>query len=96
MWSLSLRAHIQILLLYKIRVISSRFFFFQLKWFLQYRIELSLFFHVFIVNLLRRVIISLKVNFFVYFRVNSSDDKIRSVRIIITNHIHQYEVDLEF
>ena len=49
----------------------------------------------FFTNLLGQVVVSSMVNFFVGFRVNSSNDKIRSNRVIRSNHIHQYVVDLE-
>ena len=52
--------------------------------------SLPLFFRVFFVDLLRRVVVSLTVSFFVSFRVNSSDDKVRFDIVIRPNHIHQY------
>ena len=49
----------------------------------------------FVANLLRQIIVSLTISFFVGFRINSSDDKVRSDRVIISNHIHRYVVDLK-
>ena len=49
----------------------------------------------FVANLLRQIIVSLTISFFVGFRINSSDDKVRFDRVIILNHIHWYVVDLE-
>ena len=43
---------------------------------------LPLFFYVFIVDLLQQIVISLMVSFFVSFRNDNLDDKVRSNRVI--------------
>ena len=44
----------------------------------------------FIVDLLRRVVVSLTISFFVSFRVGSSNGKIQFDKVIISNIIDQY------
>ena len=35
------------------------------------------------------------VNLFVGFRVDSSDDKVQSAKVIRSNYVYQYDIDLE-
>ena len=44
---------------------------------------------------LRRVVVSSRVSFFVGFRVDSSDDRVRFDRVIRSNLVRQYAVNLE-
>ena len=49
----------------------------------------------FVADLLRRLVVLSTVNFYMGFRIGNSDDKLRSDRIIKSNHVHQYAEDLE-
>ena len=49
----------------------------------------------FVINLLRRVVMSSIVSFFMGFHVINSDNKVRSDRAIKSNHICQYGAHLE-
>ena len=70
-----------------------------IKWFLSYRCGFAFIFPCFclrlitacfVADLLRGVVVSSTVSFFVGFHVDISDDKIRFKRVIISNHICQY------
>ena len=54
-----------------------------------------LYFRVLVVNLLYQVIVLSTISLFIGFHVDSSNGKIRSNRIIISNHICQYVTNLE-
>ena len=49
----------------------------------------------FVADLLWQVVVSLTVSFFVDFHINSSDRKIRSDRVIRSNHVRQYAENME-
>ena len=49
----------------------------------------------FVADLLRRVVVSSTVSFFMGFRSGSSHDKVRFDIIIISNHVRQYVTDLK-
>ena len=50
----------------------------------------------FIVVLLRRIVVLWMVSFFIGFRIDGSDVKIRSDIIIILNHIHKYVANIKY
>ena len=50
----------------------------------------------YVADLLRRVVMSSAVSFFVSFHVYNSDYKVRSDRVIKSNLVYQYIIDLKF
>ena len=46
-------------------------------------------------DLLRRVVVLSTVSFFVGFRIDNSNDKVQSNRVIRSNPVRRYVVDLE-
>ena len=46
-------------------------------------------------NLLRLIVVSSTVSFFMSFLISSSDGKIRSDKVIISNHFCEYAADLK-
>ena len=84
---------------------NQRFFFPPMKWFLSYRSGFAFGFSCFCcqpiavcfaVNSLQQIVVLLMVSFFVGFRVDSSNNKSRSDRVIKSNLIHQCVTDSEF
>ena len=55
-----------------------------------------LYFSCFAVDLLRRVVVSSTISFFVGFQVDSSDDKVQSDKVIRSNPIHHYVGNVEY
>ena len=49
----------------------------------------ALFYCVFVINLLQRIVVSSIISFFVGFRIDSSYSKVRSNKVIISNPVHQ-------
>ena len=61
----------------------------------------SCFYHLpivayFIANLLQWIVVSSTVNFFMSFHIANSDDKVRSNRVIGSNHVRQYATNQEY
>ena len=50
----------------------------------------------FVINLLRWVVVSYTIRFFVGFRVDGSNEKVQFDKIIISNFVDRYVTDLEF
>ena len=49
----------------------------------------------FVADSLRQVVVSSTIDFFVGFRVYNSDDKVQYDRVIKSNHVRKYTIDLE-
>ena len=50
----------------------------------------------YVADLLQRVVMSSAVSFFASFHVYNSDDKVRSDKVIKSNLVYQYIIDLKF
>ena len=48
-----------------------------------------------VVDLLKQILVSVKVIFFVGFHIGNLDDKVQSDRVIRSNLVHQHAIDMK-